>query len=173
MLTALLSRPFRVRNLESQRPLRTHVNATLLIDWPPHPNLSSCRDNETAWPSADTLSLKQLLNALNQALSLRRTQADEQDSVVCPWRIATRIRKIQVLCYQKTFFALCRFPNLLIGTPGEPFLRCRMNIMPECFQLERDLQREVFVELDSHRIWGTGGTGRSSSADAAANAIAA
>jgi hypothetical protein len=48
-----------------------------------------------------------------------------------------------------------------------------MNIMAESVETGCDQQREILVELDFHRIGGTAGTGRSSSAEAAANAIAA
>jgi hypothetical protein len=49
----------------------------------------------------------------------------------------------------------------------------RVDIMTHGFQNAGKTYGEVFVELDLHRIRGTAGTGRSSSAEAAAKAIAA
>src|SRR6266436_1936201 len=84
-----------------------------------------------------------------------------------------RIRKVQSLSNQKALVTLGRLPNHGVDTPAEPLiLRC-MNIMHERFQRECNLKGKIFVNLDSHRIWGIAGTGRSSSADAAAKVIAA
>jgi len=49
----------------------------------------------------------------------------------------------------------------------------RMSVVTEVFQQDRKAKRKVLVQLDLHRTCGTAGTGKSSSAEAAANAMAA
>src|SRR5215469_1930828 len=48
-----------------------------------------------------------------------------------------------------------------------------MNFVPEIFQQGCKLMGKILIELDLHRMCGTSGTGKSSSAEAAANAMAA
>jgi hypothetical protein len=48
-----------------------------------------------------------------------------------------------------------------------------MSVVTEVFQQDCQTKREILVQFDPHRICGTAGTGKSSSAEAAANAMAA
>jgi hypothetical protein len=49
----------------------------------------------------------------------------------------------------------------------------RMNVVTEVFQQDCKAKRKILVQLDFHRICGNAETGKSSSAEAAANAMAA
>jgi len=83
------------------------------------------------------------------------------------------VRKIQILRNQEAPFFLSELPYLMIGFTCKPLLLGSMNIMPKRFQTDGQGKWKVFIELDFHRICGTAGTGRSSSAEAAAKAMAA
>jgi hypothetical protein len=49
----------------------------------------------------------------------------------------------------------------------------RMNIVSEFLQQDGEPEGKILIQLNLHRMWGTSGMGKSSSAEAAANAIAA
>jgi len=88
-------------------------------------------------------------------------------------REATQVREIQVLRNQKPGFLLCGFPNIIVRMADKMLIVNGMYIVTEAFQSNCKAEGEILVQLDSHRMCGNSGTGRSSSADAAANAIAA
>lgn len=83
------------------------------------------------------------------------------------------VGEIQILRNQKAFFSLRRFPYFGVAAPDKAFLVHRLDIMSKRLQLGRNFDGQVFVKLDVHRICGSVGEGKSSSADAAANAMAA
>jgi hypothetical protein len=60
----------------------------------------------------------------------------------------------------------------IVIPPGEVLIRNRVDIMSEVSEELDELMRQVLVELDVHRTTASP-TGRSSCADAAANAMAA
>ena len=136
-------------------------------------NFSFGGDHKAATPADGILSSKQAPNPFDQRMPTRRTEPDQKDSVMGSGSETPPVREVQVLCDQKTFFALSHFPDRAVRAPRQSFLPDSLNVVPQRCQHGRSLQREVFVELDFHRICGAGGTGKSSSADAAANAIAA
>ena len=86
---------------------------------------------------------------------------------------APAVGEIQVLRDESTAFDSSLGPELGIVAAREIFLLGGMNIVSEAPQKSGDLQREILVELGFHWTLGTAGMGRSSSAEAAANAIAA
>src|SRR5215469_14690021 len=86
---------------------------------------------------------------------------------------SAKVREIHILRDQKSRIALSRFPNLRILPTKERFRVQCVDVVAQGFQNAREAQREVFVELDLHRMRGTAGAGRSSSAEGAANAMAA
>jgi hypothetical protein len=48
-----------------------------------------------------------------------------------------------------------------------------VHVVTNAFQKCRNLEGQIFIQLDLHRMGGTTGTGKSSSAEDAANAMAA
>lgn len=64
-------------------------------------------------------------------------------------------------------------PDIRIGLTGQALFSDRVHFVSEGGQLGNQRSRNILVQLDLHATFGTDGTGRSSSADAAANAITA
>jgi hypothetical protein len=85
----------------------------------------------------------------------------------------SKIGEVQVLCNQESLVLLRRFPNLAVTLATQVFLGDGVNVVAEIGQDCGQMHRKVFVEFDPHRICGVAETGRSSSAEAAAKAIAA
>lgn len=83
------------------------------------------------------------------------------------------IREIQILGDQESRFFLRSFPNLPVRMADEPFIMQGMNVVAEILQQGCKPERKILVQLDIDRMCGTAGTGKSSSAEAAANAMAA
>ena len=92
---------------------------------------------------------------------------------MCPRREFPGVREIHILRDEKSFFRLRRRPNFTVWFTGETFFARRLDTMTELLQNWNDVSRDVLVQLNLHRTCGVAGMGRSSSADAAANAIAA
>jgi len=89
------------------------------------------------------------------------------------WFEAARIREVQVLSDQKSRLFLRRLPNLAIRMTSSLLVMNCMNVMCEFFKEARKPKRKILVKLDLHRMFGLSKTGKSSSAEAAANAMAA
>lgn len=100
-------------------------------------------------------------------------KAQKQDAVMCPGREFPGIREIHILRDEKSSFESCRGPYLSIGLARESLVARRLDIVTELLQNRNDAGRHILVQLNFHRTCGVAGTGRSSSADAAAKAIAA
>jgi hypothetical protein len=66
-------------------------------------------------------------------------------------------------------YVLSSLPGLSLG----PQSRARRNVVSGAFQTSRKTKRKILVQLDLYRMCGTAGTGKSSSAEAAANAMTA
>jgi len=70
--------------------------------------------------------------------------------------------------------AACAAPQIvIILPPRQAFLRDGIGFMSQLSEDVRQPRGEVLVEFDLHEMFGMLGTGRSSSADVAANAITA
>src|SRR5215468_7968992 len=100
-------------------------------------------------------------------------KTDEPDAMVRAGSELPQVREIQVLGDQESGFLLRCFPNLSVLMADEPLFMYGMNVVTEAFQLGCKPEGEILVQLDFHRMCGTSGTGKSSSAEAAANAMAA
>ena len=100
-------------------------------------------------------------------------KAYQQNSVLGPGHELSRVREIQVLSNQESRFVLRGFPNLAIRVPNQPLVLDRLNIVAKLFQEVRKPEGKILIQLDLPRICGTSGTGKSSSAEAAAKAMAA
>src|SRR5580698_10561789 len=83
------------------------------------------------------------------------------------------IREIHILRDEKSVFGLRGRPYLAIRLAGEPLFDRRLDVVTKFHQNLDDASRYVLVQLNFHRTCGVDGTGGSSSADAAAKAIAA
>jgi hypothetical protein len=83
------------------------------------------------------------------------------------------VREIHILRDEKSFFGLRRILYFSVGLAGEAFFTRRLDILTELLQNWSDAGGQILVQLNFHRTCGVAGAGSSSSADAAAKAIAA
>ncbi len=137
------------------------------------PDLLFCCDYKASCPFTHILSLKNLTDTANHTEAARRMETHQQNAAVSPWDIKPRIREIQALRNQKPLLTLSGIPYLWISTSCESFFLSCVNVVPQLDQNRCKPHQEIFVELNLHRIEGTAGTGRSSSAEAAAKEMAA
>jgi hypothetical protein len=84
-----------------------------------------------------------------------------------------RVREIQIQSDQESRLLLRRIPYLLVGAAEKVFVTYGMNVTPKFSEHGGQASGKIFVELGFHRKRGVAATGRSSSAEAAAKAIAA
>ena len=129
--------------------------------------------DEAAVPKLDFFLREHFRKAGNNRQLIGRVKTQEQDSVMCPGCEFSGIGKSQVLRDEEPCFRLSRAPNFSIGPTVQSFLKRGVNIAAKVFQERYESGREVLIQLNFHRTRGTSGTGRSSSADVAANAMAA
>lgn len=80
----------------------------------------------------------------------------------------TDIGEIQILGDQEASIHLGSFPDDLIGFAIDPFILNCVGFMAKPRQNPHQGGRQVLVQLDPHAATGTGGKGRSSSAEEAA-----
>jgi hypothetical protein len=92
---------------------------------------------------------------------------------MCPRGKSSEIGEIQVLRDQEARISLRSIPNLKVASASEILFSNSVNVVVETRQDSGQTNRKVLVEFDPHRTCGVEGTGRSSSAEAAAKAIAA
>ena len=83
------------------------------------------------------------------------------------------IREVEILSDQESSLGLGRAPDLLIVASSEAFIEHGVRVMPQAPEVGGKGERKVFVELDLQRTAGTPRVGRSSKAEAAANAMMA
>lgn len=83
------------------------------------------------------------------------------------------IGEIQILRDQKASLTLCSRPNIWIALPCKRFFYHRMHIVTQGTKLLGQRYWHVLVKFDLHAGCGNAGTGKSSSAEAAAKAITA
>ena len=86
---------------------------------------------------------------------------------------ASVVGEIKVLCNQKTLFILSDRPQLLVFCAAKLFRVDGFNIVSHAAQCSNQPHRHVFIKFNPHATFGIPGTGRSSSAEAAAKAITA
>src|SRR5208282_963590 len=140
----------------------------------PHDShLSLRRHYETPRPAADFFVLEHFPNPPDQAAAVRGTEPNEQDAVVCSGSEFSKVGEIQILRDQESRIPLRRVPNLAVAPTSQVLFANCVDIVLETRQDYGQTRGKVLVEFDFHQKWGVAGTGRSSSAEAAANAIAA
>src|SRR5260370_10888522 len=100
-------------------------------------------------------------------------KAQKQNRLMTPRCEYSDVRKIHILRHQETLLRLRRMPDVTVKFAGKPFFDRRLNVVADLIQNRNEAGCQVFVPLNFHRTCGVAGTGRSSSADAAAKAIAA
>src|ERR1700678_917286 len=83
------------------------------------------------------------------------------------------IRETEILRYHKPLFRLRRNPDNLIRSARQALAEHRVDIVTGVAAFARHSRRDVLVQLDFHLKRGTSSAGKSSSAEAAANAMAA
>lgn len=94
-----------------------------------------------------------------------------------PWLEATDVRGVEVLRDQESLLGLTRRPDLVVRTPAEAFIERGIDV--EAHRRESTLRGcgDVLIKLQLHATLTSGGSGegagKSSLADAAANAITA
>src|SRR4051812_30484915 len=86
---------------------------------------------------------------------------------------STDIREVQVLRDQHTVGRLCGTPDHVVARAHQVLGRNCIHVVPLTADHGDEFDWKILVEFDPHRIDGTGGVGRSSSAEEAAKAIAA
>ena len=138
-----------------------------------NPNLTCGGYYKTTSPLADIFLLKQFCDPLNQASPFGRAKTQKQDPVVRSRREPPQVGEIQVLSNQESRFLLRCFPNLRVSMAQKEFTMKRMNVVSKVLEEGCQPIRKILVQLDLHRMCGTAGTGKSSSAEAAANEMAA
>jgi hypothetical protein len=89
------------------------------------------------------------------------------------WDKSSYIRKIQILCKQKSFLALRGIPNFQIRVPHQAFFENCVNIVPQAAERRTQTTRKILVQLKFHRMRGVSAVGMSSAAEAAAKTMAA
>src|SRR6266542_4167551 len=82
-----------------------------------------------------------------------------------------RVTESNILRDQQALLALSSAPDVGIGMATEFFVMNVLDVVTKGLELPSELDRHVLIELNQHQMAGSSGTGRSSSADAAAKAI--
>jgi len=139
----------------------------------PYTNLSVGGDYKAAFPSFHILGLEDTLTPPHKSSSPRITQTHQQETVVGAGSELKNTGEIQVLSDEETPCPLRCLPYLGIVKTCQPFLWDGVDIMPHCSKDMSQPCRQILVELNSHMTPGTPFTGKSSPAEAAANAITA
>jgi len=130
-------------------------------------------DHEAPFPVAYVLLLEYFRDAHDEALTIRRMKPNEQDATVRSRSESAHVGKIQILGDQESLILLRGIPDFAVALATQVLFGNGVNIVAEIRQDRGEMRRKIFVELDPHRMCGVAGTGRSSSAEAAAKAIAA
>lgn len=138
-----------------------------------NPELVVGHQHKRSFPGLHRFSLKQSLDAPDQGLPAGNSEAHEQETVVSTWSEAAEIGEIQILRDKKASSRLDGFPDLSIVPPRQAFLRDGIGLVSQLNEDSSQPGRQVLVQFDLHEMLGMLGTGRSSSAEAAANAITA
>ena len=129
--------------------------------------------DEAPVPVFHFFNLEGVTNPIHKSHPAGLAQSNKQKSLVSPRGEAADVREIQILCDEKASGALCCVPDARVVSPGQPFLGNRIRFMTELRQNADQPERQVFIQFDFHGMLGMLGTGRSSSAEAAAKAITA
>jgi hypothetical protein len=90
------------------------------------------RNHEASAPLLNSLCRKKRCNARDQRVPTRIWEAHQEQSRVCPRRVAPEVRKVQILGDQKALNGLCSFPHFFVGTSCQMLPSHSIDIMPEC-----------------------------------------
>ena len=140
---------------------------------PDNSNFPLAHNHKAARPLIDAFTPKHILHTTDEIPPTRRLQPNQQNAGMRSRSESADIGKIQVLGEQESGLGLRGAPYVQISASGQAFTAGGVYVVPKILQRRRKLQRQILVQLDFHRKSGTAGVGRSSSAEAAAKAIAA
>lgn len=141
--------------------------------WPQNTELVLSQDDETALPSAHVLDGENLSDRGRESAASGLTQPHEEDPAMRAGPEPPHIREIQILRDEEPALSLRSLPNSIIHVPLETLFVDGMHVMPQTVQLMGESGRQVLVQLDLQWKAGTARRGRSSAAEAAANAMMA
>jgi hypothetical protein len=136
-------------------------------------NLSVGRKDETFRPGFHVLAPEYVQNASCQSESSWGPQPQLEQTVMRARSKIAHVRKIQVLCNEKSPGRLRGLPNLRVGTTTQPFRAHIVQIMVQLGQRGHERLWKIFIQFDFHAGRGAALIGKSSCADAAAKAIKA
>ena len=125
----------------------------------PDANLPIADHDKAPFPSLDILRLKDRLNSPRQRETTRIAKARKQQAVMRSREEAARTLRC--------------LPDVGIRTALQSFAGNGIRVVPKLAKSRNKACRQVLVPLGLHEILGRLGIGRSSSAEAAANAITA
>lgn len=113
------------------------------------------------------------LDMCRQSKTASRTQPHQQQAVMCPGSKPADVREIQILSDEESSIRLRRCPYVFVWPASDTFLANIVRIVSHHGQDFDKRLRQILVKFDLHATAGRAGTGRSSSAEAAAKAITA
>jgi hypothetical protein len=108
------------------------------------------------------------MDSPNERQSPGNSQTDEHQSVVRSRRKLPDIGKIEILRDQESPLALGGFPDIRITPSSQAFLPNVIHVMVQFRKSTQQRLGQIFVQFDLHARDGSGGIGKSSSAEAAA-----
>jgi hypothetical protein len=121
----------------------------------------------------DDLRLEYGDDALKQRVATRSCQSNDEQASMSAGGVPAHIREVEVLRDEETLRGLRRAPDIRIRLALEALLANRVDVVTECAQSCDETLRQILVEVDPQRLTGVSTSGRSSWAEASANAIAA
>jgi len=152
------------RALAAGRTLRTQ-----------NPDLAGRAYDEGPGPSFHRHEVKPALQKISDMRLISIFEAHQEYAMVGARSKSPQVRKIQVLGHEKATLCLRGFPHEGIACSAKPLLWDRMDIVTQGPEPRSCTPGNVFIQFDSHAtVVGRGpgaGAGRSSTAEAAANAM--
>lgn len=125
------------------------------------------QEDEAALPIFHRFRGEDLPDAAREGESPRHPHAHEQQPVMRARSELAQVREIQVLGDEKPLRVLCGLPNSRVRFTGQILQPHVVHVMTERDEFADQDFRQIFVELQLH-MEGAAGTGKSSSAEAAA-----
>ena len=138
-----------------------------------HANLPVRHENEAMRPRLHGFGIEDIHQPAGQGLPAGQPQPEERQAVVCARRKSADVGEIEVLGDEAAAAGLGGLPHIRIRMPGQSLQSHVVHLVAEASERSQERLRQILVEFDPHAGMGAAGTGRSSSAEAAANAMTA
>ncbi len=161
----------RVVVIERTSAPRTHESRSSL--WVATNSDLSISHNDEETRKIEGQRLKDCQNSLDQSCRTRFREANDHHPRAYCRLESSHVAEISILRYQEASFAHHGIPYHSVGLAAQSLLRHGVDIVPSLVQSQSKRSGQILVEFDSHATFGMGGRGISSSAEAAAYAIAA